>query len=358
MTKRAAPADTAPDRMTDELDAVLGELPAGGAAVVLTRQNDRTPTQWDYMGRIPAAEFSVEAVKTEHGGGNYRARVINDRNKYVRGGSYVFSIDARFRPQAAAPVATSAPVSELTEIKELLKTTLLALATRNTAPTADPFDLALRMVALTKDAHPPAALATADVLATFREGLKLGRDVSAATAGGGGEGPSDFASAMGAAAPLLGAIAESVKTEVEMKRRRLLASPASRPAAPAAPAAPGPSLPPADATVRPLWMQRVRPYVPQLVALARGRKDAALYADLTLDQIDEVTYAEIRDAAQAPEFVDAAMAAFPELAAADVATWAREFLGHIRAALTGPDDDAGDGATEAPTAPTAQAVGL
>lgn len=163
-----------------DVDQVLAELGGHAATVQLHRQSDRSPTCWNYHGRMDAAAFSLETVKEEFGGGIYRARILDGTGHYVKHVS--FSIDPRFRPSAslgAIPLpGAAAPASpELVELRELVKqqTELLRVALTPRGAT-DPLDLALRIGQTVKaEMAPAAATPVSELLAMFKQRLELAR---------------------------------------------------------------------------------------------------------------------------------------------------------------------------------------
>lgn len=82
----------------DILDA-MAQLGAGASWIGVWRLEDGGET---YLGRHPVDVFSIDWVKETFGGGKYRARGINDQNKFVKAQSFTIAGDKKV-PTAAAP---------------------------------------------------------------------------------------------------------------------------------------------------------------------------------------------------------------------------------------------------------------
>lgn len=312
------------------MEKLFTELPQGAQYVLLHRRNDRDATKWDHEGKIPTADFSVEAVKEQYGGGDYRVQPVGEKGRFL-GQPVEFSIDHRFKP-TRGPLAVGDAITEagaaagggntLARIEKLLEMNLM-LSMRGqhapgaAAPVTDPFEGALKIATLMKGSQ--AGPSVTEMMETLFKGMKIGQDMA------GGE-RSGFAALADSATPLFGALAKSIEADAEAKARRSLR---------VMPAAPNPL--PGEPVPMPTWHDSVRPYIPQLVKLAQAEKDPELYADLVLDQLSAEVYDQVEREARnrtAPEFLELFLAAFPELRAYQL--WCQEFFGRIHAELTAP----------------------
>ncbi len=323
-------------RDEEALEQLFHELPSGAQYVLLQRQNDRELTVWDHVTKIPADQFSLDAVRDQFGGGKYRTQVVGERGRFISE-KIEFSIDARFKPKTGPLVETTAPApaaaSEKNDLQRLMEllTLMRALAP---APAPQPdlmkdsFAGALKIAELLKASQPAAA--SGDTLATFLKGIEFARDLAPATA------ESDPLAALAHnAEPVFVALAENMRREAEWKakRRGLTLVPGAAPAA-----VPSSTTSTARPMTAPSWQDRVRTQLPQLLKMAAAGKDHELYGDLILDQVDDATYADLQVAALRPDFVESTLALFPEVQPQVV--WFRALLTYLQRELTRPAEDA------------------
>lgn len=87
----------------------------------------------------------------------------------------------------------------------------------------------------------------------------------------------------------------------------------------------------------PPWLVRLKPFIPQFVALARDGANPTLYADVLVDVMDrKLTAAEvgaIEEEAKNPAFVDVVLAALPP-SCAPYGEWFRALLTALQTRLT------------------------
>jgi len=321
-------------RDEEALEQLFHELPSGAQYVLLQRQNERDLTCWDHVTKIPADQFSLDAVRDQFGGGKYRTQVVGERGRFISE-KIEFSIDARFQPKTgplaeqATPAAVVGDKSELARLVELA-TLLRALSP---APVAQPdlmkdsFAGALKIAELLKTAQ-PAAAAGGDVLQTFLKGIEFAKDL------GGGPVESDPLAALAHnAQPLFLALANNMQREAEWKARRRQLSLVPGGAAAASPGTAVTTTSPTAAS----WQDKVRSQLPQLLRMAQAGKDHELYDDLILDQVDDATFADLQVAAAAPDFVESTLARFPEVQ--PQLEWFRNLLTYLRGELTRPAEE-------------------
>lgn len=307
-----------------DLSEIEAQLPDRSAQVQLYRQDDEEPTKWNYVGRMGASEFSLEAVKEEYGGGDYRGHLLDKDGKFT-GTRFPFSIDRRAVPRSERGQQGNGIsgnlAEELAEAREFQKTLLLSILTgkmSQPASSTDPMEMAVKIAELTTR-QSPAALGASEVIKLLREGMALGADRPAAAA-------DSMGAMVQAAAPLFGALATRI-TQVNQSRQ---VSPG--PAAPAAPPAPSvPDMSPAMPTGPYAWLEHVRPYVPQLVAMAQAGKDPVILVDFVLDQLPDQFVDDMELAAKDARFVEEVLQRIPE--ARMQAPWFTAFLTELRKAL-------------------------
>jgi hypothetical protein len=303
-----------PEGVDPDVEQVLAELGGSAAMVQLHRQADRHPTRWDYLGRMDAGAFSLEAVKEEYGGGVYRARILDGAGRYVRHAS--FSIDPRVRPPSPAPPPAVPSPSDLGELRELLRQQTELLRQALTTQGDQALNTALRMVEVLKPAMAPQPGASAaDMISLFREGLSLGRTLEVE--------PDPFLPLVEkVAVPLAGAITKMAEKEAQAMPTRVQLPNGAAAGAARTPAG---------------WAGYVRRYLPHFLHRAARGLDAQLYADVLLAELPDGVRTALAEAAAAPDFVDQVLAAFPELRPHEA--WFRELLEAVKDDLTGDDED-------------------
>jgi len=319
-----------------DLDTLMAELPEAPVIVVLHRVNDKETTQWDYLDRMAANDFTLEAVKQQYGGGKYRATIFGVANRHLR--RVPFRIDPRFKPAAlAAIVPGSSEVSRIENaIAALADVVTRAVTARAPAVERDPLDVALKIVEIMRGGNAPVS-PTSELVKTLREGMDLGREIGERTAGGNGGGDGDsFASALKSVEPLIGAVADRLRAEPP-RRRALPAGPSEPAPAPAAHSEASVPMAPVDSG--PPWAAQVRPHLPHLVSLARINANPESWADAILDMLSDEVYGEFEIMSRRPDFADVVMGALPELA--PVNEWARRLLAVMAERMAPEGEDAG-----------------
>lgn len=320
------------DEDVEDVETVIGQIDDAEATVTIKRRNPDDANEWDYLTRIPARQFSLEKIKAEFGGGEYRVTVADRRNRLVRGGPRIFRIDRSFRPLVVAAAPAVAPAAVASPEVAALRAELAAVRAKLDANTStkEMFDMALRIATVMNGRAPAPGLGTSDVFRTATELIEFSKGLGGGGGGGGdGEG--------GAVRELVHAIVPILKDEAEKRLRRGKA--------------PTAALPPGGTTVATTgtWTDYIRPYVPQLLGLAKENADPALYADVVYDLMERKMPAarlqEIAGAAQKDDFVDVVLAALPSQAG-QYAPWFKELVTNLKQTLVAPpspgDDDEDD----------------
>jgi hypothetical protein len=335
--------DEADAEEQDDIEGVISQVADEAATVQVKRWNpapDDPARPWDYVTTVAAREFSVETIKREYGGGRYKAVTLDRSKKYVRGGTHIFNIDKMFKPQPSAPspdasvpsVVVSPGVAALAA-----KVDNLAALLQAHNSTKETLDMALKIAAVmgggaARGMAPDTLFTTATKLIEFSRGL-AGDGVG----GGGGGADNDDDLYATAVKELVKPIAALIQSEVEQRSRVRLLNP-SRPAA--LPAGEAPNM-----AGMPPWVVQLRPFIPQLLTLARENADPELYADVVYDLMERklptAQLQAVEAAAADAAFVDTVLAALP-LPCVPFKEWFRALASNLKAAMTAPPSPGGD----------------
>lgn len=317
-----------------DLSEIEAQLPDRSASVQLYRQNEEEPTKWDYVGRMGASDFTLEAVKDEYGGGDYRGHLLDENGKFT-GKRFPFSIDRRAVPrhERGAESAGSGLLGELQELRSFQKDVMIALLSgkigQSAAPasSADPIELATKIA----DIATRNSGGGVELLKAFREGMHLAGDRPAV--------PTDSMGALvQTAAPLFSALATRIQADNEQRRLAASTAPAPAPAPSPAP----PPMSPAPAPSGPYaWLEYVRPYLPQLASMAETNRDPGVTVDFVLDNLPEALLDEMELTAKDARFVEEVIARVPE--ARMQREWFTRFLTELQKALLADEGAATNG---------------
>jgi hypothetical protein len=177
----------AADAISEDIFQKLAELGESSDAVVISREDDQTRGKWNFLARIPVADFSPEWLKVEYGGGDYKLVFIDAEKGALN--PVFFPIDRRFkgRPIAVTPVQPDANGSAgvLSFERELLRELVRDRLNNRQAPTAPAVnvgEIVNAVVSLASLFRPTATQPNSDVLTTslalIREGMEIGRETS------------------------------------------------------------------------------------------------------------------------------------------------------------------------------------
>ena len=341
----------ASDDLTDDALLALDELGGDASAVVVERMKDNGTGEYDYMARVPAAEYKNEYLKENFGGGEYRVTVIDavkGRLNPVR-----VSVDKRF-------------------VGKLFANTATPVASNGVAN--DPFRDRLLEVLLAK-ALTPAAPASSN-----KETIELVLAVVGALRGGGGGDVSEqvnnmiqtsltLAQAMNPPEGLAGVansylpVIEKLATAVVPPRRaappaRALPAPAPNTSLTVTPSPRSPEpvvmqIPSSQPTgvvagsIVPKWLEPFSAFAKDFVKIADRGSDPTMYADLAIEEIqdDDATFAAAVEAMNGDRLTADLFAVCPELEKTEKRQkFAAEFVTRFREGITEiintPDDDA------------------
>lgn len=266
----------------------LDELGESGSAVVIERQNDVNPGQWDYLTRFVAAEFAIEKVKELYGGGNYRARVLDSDAGALN--PVPFSIDKRFKGKGDVSPSGTAPVATATDPfrDKLLEVLLLKVLSPAPAPVAngpDPLALVDRIAGIFQKAQPnPVPVAPqpsfTDMLGLLQTGIAMGKDQIPAE--GIGAAISQFA-------PVFKELIARAPRTATVNMERTVPSAVVTPTTAVIHQHNEPESNAVAGSIIPDWLRQFVGYRGMLLKLADSGRDATLYADVIFDNMEEDT---------------------------------------------------------------------
>jgi hypothetical protein len=273
-----------PDEKGDDagaMDDLLAELTDGRTVVLYRRERGRPNA---YLTRYDATAFNLEEVKREYGGGDFTARLLDGEERYVV--QRRFSIAGRSRDLEGDPAAPPRQDSEvLTAVRELTAA-VAAFITRQAAPppaprAPDPLDYLEKMSTVFRNLQPAAPAATPGFgVEGMLELIRFGRE----TAGGGGDGGSDFGHLVSSVVQPLTEIAKD-----QMQRNRESAERAL-------PATPARLAPPPVSELA----QRIIPFLGMLGMWARAGNDVAERAADVVKLADDATFNRLLEVADDP----------------------------------------------------------
>lgn len=335
----------------DELQAALSELGEAGSGGRVKIERVRPDKRTEYVTRMDASVFSLEALQEQHGGGEYRITILDGAGKYRGSRTVIVAPPANAKPAAAAP---SSEVAQLAEAIKKQGDLLLEFIVRGSAaPAQQPLDrkafldelLIYKQLFDGGNKSGGGGMGADQVLAILKTGMDIAKDGS-----GGSE--TNWADILKAGieqvgpslANALDAAAASAKAQpATAAPGRALPASATKPAI-AAPA----SSNPAGGNVEKFDLKK---WVSFLIEKAEKGADPELYADLVLDNIPEAQAPEIfaQLEGKTAEQVVVMLARFDERVNAHV-EWFRDLGQAVLGALAddgdaipGSDADGGNG---------------
>ena len=311
-----------------DINDVLSEMDGIAESVVVYKQNEKSPTRFDYISRMAILDFDLEVIKNSYGGGVYRAKFQDKHGKYR--GQSMFSISGLFNPTVdpsiinqpisnvpLSPFRESTPLNEMGEIKNLLEkqTNLLALMMQNqnnpSTPQQSPMDMALKMAEIMTQnvvREPTPSFGPEKIFDILKTGIDLGKNIE-----GGGESFPEVLSQL--AKPVLETIQEfSKKGQATLEKVN------------------GEEPTTMKKTNPKTFNEYLKKGLPQFIALAKNAKDPNLYASLMLDQIPQGWFEEVYKICSDPKFFDSLVQLDPDVK--NYETWFKEFIQSTKESLT------------------------
>jgi hypothetical protein len=328
------------DALDQDIERVLDEVGESGGAVVLWREKEQQPGNFDYLVRQPAKGFTLEYVRENFGGGNYKIVPVDPQHGALN--PSFFSIDRRWIGKAfsnATPAAagTSRDDSFRDRMTELLLTAILNQ--RNQPAPPPPQSSAnetLQIIAALAPLLKGEGGNSAETLKTMIE--------TATMLAGAMNPPEGFA---GIAAGLLPAIDKLASAHQLSARRQAVAhvlpatntAPAAQPVATVQPPATQAQPATVAGSIFPRWLEPFRSLAPRLVSLADKDADPELYADLVIDALtddeNEAAFRGAIEAMQAGTLEQDAFSAVPQMKATEERrAWLTKFIDAVRSGLT------------------------
>ncbi len=163
-----------------DVETILSQVGDNAKVVIIHRQNERLPGKYDYLVRTEAGEFSLEYIKQEYGGGNYRGKIYGKDGLYIK--HFSFSIDSRFKPpvkETKVISLTPEPNSELSEIKALIQgqNEIMRLMIEQNKPSqSDPLQMMVQMATIFTGLNKPKQdVGFEQMFSVLKEGIKMGQ---------------------------------------------------------------------------------------------------------------------------------------------------------------------------------------
>ena len=275
-----------PDDLTPDVERVLAELGENASMVTVYRMDDHKPGKWDFVARVPAPEFTVEYIKEQFGGGEYRA-IIVDATQGPLNPAY-FSIDRRFTgklfPNSSTPVSVSGDAFK----DDLLKMLLVKALQPAPAPAPrDDLDMVLKVAAIFKDGGNGGGGGNVaeQVNNMIQTAMTLAQTMNP---------PEGFAGVAASFLPVFERLVPGANSSV-VPRRIPARTPTTTPSVTVQtqtptnppPSAPAPNPPAARVagSIAPSWLAPFRAFSGALTALADAGNDPTTYADVALDYL-------------------------------------------------------------------------
>lgn len=297
-----------PDELDDDVDRILAELGESASSVSVSRESDEKPGRFDFLTRLPAPEFSAEAIARDYGGGYYRI-IITDATQGPLNPVY-FSVDKRIVGRAFSanrPATTSH--DDATFKDKVLDILLMRALQPQQQPTSETstLDMALRIAELFKGNNGGNTVELLTVM--------LGAATEMAKNMNPPEGLAGVASTM---VPMMEKLLASQQPAPAVRRiparTEVIAAPVVQPP-------PTPTAEPVDVSPKvvgaifPKWLEPFKPFAPMLVNLADGGADPRLYTEVILDLLNsnEDAFKSAVTAMEAGKLLDDVLNAVPAM---------------------------------------------
>lgn len=328
----------------EEWQRIRAEFGDDEGKVVLKRRNVKG--QLAMLDVMSVADFSIERVMQDWGGGRYIATAFKNQAKM---GQVQFEIDETIpkrtpvkeiaQPQAAVTVQGQASEDpriaalerSIQSSNDLIKVMITAMVAKQGNGGDNALETGLKIAEMITARTPAAEKPSfSDLKDIFIAGI----EAKAAAEGGGEEGY----------LPVLKAFADPISkvlnAALTRDRGTMAAGSVPVPVRQPSPAAAPPQLPPGLA-----WLVHLQPHLPTLLNWAQEGKDPELYAEVILDNISPGGQMEIAQAAQDPEFVSKTLAALPMFT--PFSAWATAVLTNMKDLLLAPPEPESGQAEEA-----------
>jgi len=305
---------------SDEEDTVafFEEIGNRSKKVSLERQEEKHNGKFYYLGTVESEGLTLDWVKDEFGGGTFRARLLDEKGKFIRAKN--FSIDPRYKARVPLNESSSSQIIHTSstdgmgEIKLLIEKQNALIERIFSRPPVDPLDSLDKMTSIISKLMPQRETASiqsplnADTLfSIFQKGIDLGMGMNS-------DSYMPVIKEMGM--PLLEIVKNITKngTAIQEKIKAAIPSTVPIPSQGAMPPPSPPTPPPVSAPAQvPGLEDIIKAYLPQLCQLAKFGKDPSLYADLTLDQMPGEHFDSFANLLSDPQLIEKLATVNPEV---------------------------------------------
>lgn len=273
-----------PDDLSDDVNKVLAELGESASQLVIYRMKDHKPGEWDYVTRISASEFTLEYLKEQFGGGEYKIVIIDGTQGALN--PIMVSIDRRFAGKLFAGSPPTIMQNGGDQFKDRLLEILLAKALTPAAPPppSDDFDKFLKLAVIFKEGGNGGGMSQ------MKDMFDMARSLAESM-----HPPEGLAGVAASFLPVISRmVPESNNAPAPAPRRLPATTPVTHTVNPQPTTAPVTLAPPAQVagSITPSWLAPFKSLAPMLVTLADRGSDPTVYADVAIDSLqdDEATF--------------------------------------------------------------------
>lgn len=333
----------------EDIYAVLEELAPDTGTITLWKYGaDR---RLGFVRKFNVAEFNLNAITYEYGGGDYQARFHPPDGGTIRAKNFVITepvrkIDPPPTPQAPPPPSPygfesgrPAPSSDREMMYELVRMIREEVRARHPETTSgNPIEMATQIAAAMSGALSTGMSAAMNLMTERVKGGGQGVagnmadiievvDWIMSKTGKGGEpaGDSDTVMLVQLGGEVLKLISDVRSGKVASNARPQISGQVDQPEV-----APGPRTP---------WQQIMGPWVPQLIAWAGAQKDPEFYAGFVADNLPPAAESFLREKLGDRAFREQFYLSFPD--AEPARWWLEKFMDALHEELNPEDDDAG-----------------
>lgn len=338
-----------------DVAGAIAQLGAEAAHVAIWRLLPGSSSPPKYLGRIPAVDFTLDLVAERWGGGDFRARVANQANVWVKDGTFTFAIDGKPKtPDAAAAESNGAGAhangNSASLGEKLLLATVPALVAAFGGAIAkmlterkEPDPILLELLKQRAGGKEIGPIELMNLVETMRrntrdETLEMMGDREPTKAI-----PTSWADVVMNTVPEL---VQVFKREQNDRDR----PPRAR-ASVTADTAGGETV---TQPTQPAWLVRARKHLAFSLMLADKGKDPVIQAATMIDMLDEPDVQELAASTSSETFIDDVLTAIPEFASTPARRdWFTKFLTAVKESFE--DEEGGGVAAPAPLTPAAAA---
>jgi hypothetical protein len=330
----AAGKTTAPEGEEDlpiDIADLLEQFSSAGTVMLYRRPSPME--EEEYLGSFPVLGFEQDLVRDIYGGGRYRFQLREvGTGKVLKGTSRKFRIGgpSKYPDSAAAKETAAANPPALEKILEIL-------TQRERPAEKDPVQQLRETLGVLKDLGmaPQAGtqLPAAEIAATFREGMKLQREMLTGRSDDDDDRPraGPYDGVVEAFGKPFGKLVESVIAN----RQQPIALPPAPPRA--TESAELPALAPSTVTPPPqtetmIGLARLQAWIPKIQKWAAARKDSYIRAQLILEEQDDETRKAMLDALRDDAVLEQVVGFIP-LPNEEQREWCRDLLRDVRDVL-------------------------